>query len=195
MENFTKKGAYVLFYRKINSEMEEEQEDVKEQKEEENIENVHGLESEKEDIETAAACKESNEMIEENMNLHNGDMESKLDDPRDDVENDKNTPNTGNKVTTKKEYCVCKEPYDKTRSMVRCDCCKKWFHGECCSLWECDKCWKQRGHKIDEEMRETTDGFKDREQKLRDEITQMKSQERKKKVEVTNQKYNDWKKN
>ncbi len=48
-------------------------------------------------------------------------------------------------------FCVCKMPNDIHKSMVKCDTCLKWFHGECMSIscddvrdsnWNCPKCTK-----------------------------------------------------
>lgn len=54
-------------------------------------------------------------------------------------------------------YCVCRQPNDKSRMMVQCDCCKKWFHPQCMNVgeeevqalaeWHCTRCSHLFTHK------------------------------------------------
>merc|ERR1712183_864589 len=45
----------------------------------------------------------------------------------------------GKAVKGRKLHCICNQPYDKTRPMLQCGECKKWFHGECVK-YECNLC-------------------------------------------------------
>jgi len=35
------------------------------------------------------------------------------------------------KIRKRKVYCLCKEPKEKERKMIRCEVCKDWYHPEC----------------------------------------------------------------
>ncbi len=46
-------------------------------------------------------------------------------------------------------HCVCKMPNEEDIPMIMCDCCRKWFHGECVGIdisshckkqWHCKEC-------------------------------------------------------
>lgn len=48
-----------------------------------------------------------------------------------------------------KIYCIYKMPNDPNKSMIRCDTCLRWFHGQCVSIncenvkiqqWKCSEC-------------------------------------------------------
>jgi len=40
------------------------------------------------------------------------------------------------KKRSKKVFCLCKQPYDKSRPMIGCDSCEEWYHLDCVGLAE-----------------------------------------------------------
>jgi hypothetical protein len=71
----------------------------------------------------------STSMKKNNTRYRNDDDEHEIIDLTIDDDDDEKSMDDTNQMH-RRLWCVCKKPWDHSRSMLRCDSCANWYHGD-----------------------------------------------------------------